>query len=92
MNDKLRISVGEACKLVLVQIHDEEFVGGREFHGLPRELLIEVGSVVLVFLLDEKAKELKAVRGKAQGGAPSKRGHITQVLGKGEGVPLPSPG
>lgn len=56
MNNKLRISVGEACKLILVQIHDEEFVGGREFHGLPRELLIEVGSVVFVFLLDEKAK------------------------------------
>lgn len=66
MNDKLRVSVGEACKLILVQIHDEEFVGGREFHRLPRELLIEVGSVVLVFLLDEKAEELKAVQGKGR--------------------------
>lgn len=69
INDKLRVSVGESCKLVLVQVHDEEFVGGREFHRLPRELLIKVGSVVLVFLLDEKHRVKKGGRGNGAGGA-----------------------
>lgn len=59
MNDKLRVSVGESRKLVLVQVHDEELVGGGEFHWLPRELLIEVGSIAFVFLLGRKHRITK---------------------------------
>lgn len=51
VNDKLGVSVGESSKLVLVQVHDEEFVRGRELHRLPGELFVEVGSVAFVFSL-----------------------------------------
>lgn len=54
VNDKLGVSVGESSKLVLVQVHDEEFVRGRELHRLPGELFVEVGSVAFVFLLNGK--------------------------------------
>lgn len=50
VNDKLGVGVGESSKLVLVQVHDEEFVRGRQLHRLPGELLVEVGSVALVLL------------------------------------------
>lgn len=56
VNDKLGVSVGESSKLILVQVHDEEFVRGRELHRLPGELFVEVGSVSFVFLLNRKHK------------------------------------
>lgn len=52
--DKLWVSIGEASKLILVQVHDEEFVRGREFHRLSGELFIEVGGVSLVSLPNGK--------------------------------------
>lgn len=50
VNDKFRVGVREASELILVQVHDEEFVGGRELHRLPGELFVEVGSVAFVLL------------------------------------------
>lgn len=54
INDKLWVSIGESSKLVLVQVHDEEFVRRSEFDRLPGELFVEVGSVSLVLLLNGK--------------------------------------
>lgn len=54
INDKLWVSIGEASKLILVQVHDEEFVRGRELHRLPGELFVEVGGVSLVSLPNGK--------------------------------------
>lgn len=54
VNDKLGVGVGESSKLVLVQVHDEEFVRGCELHRLPGELFVEVGSVAFVLLLSGK--------------------------------------
>lgn len=54
VNDKLGVGIGEAGKLVLVQVHDEKFVGRREFHGLSGELLVEVGGVAPVPLPNGK--------------------------------------
>lgn len=56
VDDKLGVGVGEASKLVLVQVHDEEFVRGRELHRLPGELFVEVGSVAFVLLLMENTE------------------------------------
>lgn len=54
VNDKLWVSIGEAGKLILVQVHDEEFVRGCEFHRLSGELFVEVGGVSLVSLPNGK--------------------------------------
>lgn len=54
VNDELGVGVGEPSKLVLVQVHDEEFVRGRQLHRLPGELFVEVGSVAFVLLLNGK--------------------------------------
>ena len=44
-NDKLRVDVGEAGELRLVEVHDEELVGRRQFRRFARELAVEVGNV-----------------------------------------------
>lgn len=54
INDKLWVSIGEASKFILVQVHDEEFIGRREFHRLSGELFVEVGGVSLVSLPNGK--------------------------------------
>lgn len=54
INDKLWVSIREASKLILVQVHDEEFVSGSQFHRLPGELFVEVGGVSLVSLPNGK--------------------------------------
>lgn len=45
LDNKLRVCVGEALKLVLVQVHDEELVCGRQLHYHLGKLLVEVGDV-----------------------------------------------
>lgn len=74
VNDKLGVSVGESSKLVLVQVHDEEFVRGRELHRLPGELFVEVGSVAFVFLLNGKHRVKAGKEGEVTappGGVPA---------------------
>lgn len=55
--DEFRVGVGEALKLVLVQIHDEELVCGRQLHHHLRELLVEVADVTAWFLPQREKKE-----------------------------------
>lgn len=50
LNDKLWIGVGKALELVLVQIHDEEFICWSELHCHLGELLVKVAGVTLIFL------------------------------------------
>lgn len=46
----LRVEEGEAGELVLVEVHHEELVGGREVRLLRGELPVEVGHVLPVAL------------------------------------------
>lgn len=64
LNDKLRVGVGEALELVLVQIHDEEFICGSELHCHLGELLVEVAGVPASFLhiVGETERENKSVQ------------------------------
>lgn len=48
--DEFGVGVGEALKLVLVQIHNEELVCGRQLHHHLGELLVEVADVAARFL------------------------------------------
>lgn len=45
LNDELGVGVGEALELVLVQVHDEEFVCWRQLHHHLGELLVKVANV-----------------------------------------------
>lgn len=45
LNDELRVGVREALELVLVQVHDEEFVCRRQLHRHLGELLVKVSNV-----------------------------------------------
>lgn len=58
--DELWIGVGETLELILVQIHDEEFVCGRQFHRHLCELLVKVANVAARFLphTDEKQEKI----------------------------------
>ena len=47
---ELRVEEGEAGELVLVEVHHEELVRGRELHPLARELPVKVGHVLAVTL------------------------------------------
>lgn len=48
--DEFRVGVGESLKLVLVQVHDEELVCGRQLHRHLGELLVKVADVTTRFL------------------------------------------
>ena len=50
MLNELRVEVGEAGELVLIQVHHEELVRGRQVDRLPRELTVKVGDVLAVAL------------------------------------------
>lgn len=50
LDNIFRVSVGEALKLVLVQVHDEQLVRGRQVHRHLGELLVEVGDIAARFL------------------------------------------
>ena len=50
MLDKLRVQEGEASKLILVEIHHEQLVGGCQVHALAGELPVEVGNILSVAL------------------------------------------
>lgn len=73
VNDKFRVGVREASELVLVQVHDEEFVGGRELHRLPGELFVEVGSVSFVLLSNGKHRVKAGSVGRASCGLRQRR-------------------
>lgn len=47
---ELGIEEGESEKLVLIQVHHEQLVGGRQVQLFARELLVEVAHVFAVFL------------------------------------------
>lgn len=83
VNDKFRVGVREASELVLVQVHDEEFVGGRELHRLPGELFVEVGSVAFVLLSNGKHRVKEGSAGRAAfgkgSGAAGAAGRISTV-------------
>lgn len=67
MLDEFRIEEGESEKLVLIQVHHEELVGGRQVQLLGRELLVKVADVFAVFLLTPNPPNRTAKR------QPSKR-------------------
>lgn len=73
VNDKFRVGVREASELILVQVHDEEFVGGRELHRLPGELFVEVGSVAFVLLSNGKHRVKAGSAGRASRGLRQRR-------------------
>ena len=50
MLHKLRVEEGEPGKLVLVEVHHEELVRGREVRLLGGELAVKVGDVLAVAL------------------------------------------
>ena len=50
MLDELWVEEGEAGELVLVEVHHEELVGGREVRLLGGELAVKVGDVLAVAL------------------------------------------
>lgn len=60
--DELGVGVGEALKLILVQIHDEELVCGRQLHHHLGELLVEVSNVTARFLPQREQEERERVR------------------------------
>lgn len=62
VNDKLGVSVREASKFILVQVHDEEFISGSQFHRLPGELFVEVGGISLVSLPNGKHTHINTSR------------------------------
>lgn len=49
--DEFGIEEGESEELVLIQVHHEQLVGGRQVQLLGRELLVKVADVFAVFLL-----------------------------------------
>ena len=50
MLHKLWIEKGESCKLVLIQIHHKDFVGGRQIRLFRGELPIEIAHIFAVAL------------------------------------------
>lgn len=60
--DELGVGVGEALKLVLVQIHDEELVCGRQLHHHLGELLVKVSDVTARFLPQREQEEREPIR------------------------------
>lgn len=59
-NDILRVGVGEPQKLVLVQIHDKQLVGGRELHSHFSELSVKVAGISAVSLEKRERKGVLA--------------------------------
>lgn len=57
LNNKLWVGVGEALKLILVQVHDEELVCGRQLHRHLCELLVEVAHITARFLSQRQREE-----------------------------------
>lgn len=66
INDKLWVSIREASKFILVQVHDEELISGSQFHRLSGELFVEVGGVSLVPLSNGKQTHGHRVREKKE--------------------------
>lgn len=62
LNNKLGIGVGKTLELVLVQIHDEEFVCWSELHRHLGELLVKVAGVTAIFLQIFRERGLKRVK------------------------------
>ena len=50
MLDKLWVEEGEASKLILVEVHHEQLVGGGEVCTLTGELSVKIGHILPVFL------------------------------------------
>jgi len=50
LDDELGVGEGEAQELVLVQVHDEQLVRGRQLHRHLGELLVKVTHVTARFL------------------------------------------
>ena len=48
--DKLGVKEGEASELVLVEVHHEQLVSGRQVHTLTCELPVKVGHVFAMSL------------------------------------------
>ena len=57
MLHKLWIEKGESCKLVLIQIHHKDFVGGRQIRLFRGELPIKIAHVFAVSLEWASKKE-----------------------------------
>lgn len=55
--DEFRVGVGEALKLILVQIHNEELVCGRQLNHHLGELFVKVADITARFLPQREKKE-----------------------------------
>jgi len=51
MLNKLWVEEGEACKLILVEVHHEQLVGGGQVSTLTGELPIKIRDIFTVSLL-----------------------------------------
>ena len=60
MLNKLWVEEGESGKLVLVEVHHEELVGGRQLGLLGGELAVKVGDVFPVALQEREGYEVQA--------------------------------
>ena len=56
LDDELGIDEREAGELGLVEVHDEELVGGRQLGLLARELVVEVAHVFAAFLQQSRQR------------------------------------
>lgn len=61
LNNKLRVGVGEALEFILVQIHNEEFIGWCQLNHHLGELLVEIPSVTSIFLKEKERKRVMNV-------------------------------
>lgn len=64
--DEFWVGVGEALKLVLVKVHDEELVCWRQLHHHLCKLLVEVADVSACFLTHTRTKKIKTERRKKE--------------------------
>ena len=56
LDDELGIDEREAGEFGLVEVHDEELVGGRQLGLLARELVVEVAHVFAAFLQQSRQR------------------------------------
>lgn len=60
--DEFWVGVGEALKLVLVKVHDEELVCWRQLHHHLCKLLVEVADVSACFLTHTRTKKINKIK------------------------------
>lgn len=65
MLDKLRVEEGEASKLILVEVHHEQLVGGGEFCSLAGKLPVKIRHILPVSLHTTEMLKVQVDKGEA---------------------------